>query len=403
MRTADVLAFARGAAVGTPLRTLLMMLAMAIGVAAVVVLTALGDGARRYVVGEFNALGSNLVIVLPGRTATGGLSPGNLITSTPRELTVADTLALLRAPAVRRVAPISVGNSEVSANGRLRDALVVGTTSDYLELRRMDLGAGRFLPPESLGQGRAVAVIGATIQQELFGSVSAVGRTLRLGDRRLRVIGVLARSGQSLGMNTDELVIVPVATAQALFDTNTLFRVLVEARDRASLPSAKTEVMRILKNRHGGEEDVTLITQDAVLATFDRILGALTFAVGGIAAISLAVAGILVMNVMLVAVTQRTAEIGLLKAIGATPGQIGRLFLSEAALLSLLGAGAGLALGQLGAWGLRLAFPDLPAWPPSWAMAAGLATALGTGLLFGMLPARRAARLDPVQALSRHG
>jgi putative ABC transport system permease protein len=158
----------------------------------------------------------------------------------------------------------------------------------------------------------------------------------------------------------------------------------------------------LLKQRHRGEEDVTVITQDAVLATFDKLLGALTLAVAGIAAISLAVAGILVMNVMLVAVTQRTGEIGLLKALGASARSIRLAFLAEAAMLSAVGALLGYLLGQMGAFALRQIFPVFPAYPPDWAVIAGLSTALATGLLFGVMPARRAARLDPVQALMKH-
>jgi putative ABC transport system permease protein len=176
----------------------------------------------------------------------------------------------------------------------------------------------------------------------------------------------------------------------------------LKARSREAIPAAKEQVMEILKERHRGEEDVTVITQDAILATFDKLLGALTLAVAGIAAISLAVAGILVMNVMLVAVTQRTGEIGLLKALGATARTIRLAFLAEAAMLSTVGAVLGYLLGQLGAFGLRQAFPVFPAYPPDWAVIAGLSTALLTGLIFGVMPARRAARLDPVQALMKH-
>ncbi|HJW12079.1 MAG TPA: ABC transporter permease, partial [Albitalea sp.] len=204
MRSADVFAFARGAAAGSPLRTLLMMLAMAIGVAAVVVLTALGDGARRYVVDQFASLGTNLVIVLPGRSQTGGFSPANVITSTPRDLTIADARALLRAGAVKRVAPAAVGLSELSSGGRLRETMVLGTTSEYLELRRLPLAQGRFLPDEEWDRGSAVVVLGAKLRSELFGSEGALGRTVRVGDRRFRVIGVLGSSGQGLGMNIDE-------------------------------------------------------------------------------------------------------------------------------------------------------------------------------------------------------
>ncbi|MBS3936726.1 MAG: ABC transporter permease [Sulfuritalea sp.] len=399
MNLPDTLRFATRAAAGAPLRTFLMVLAMSIGVAAVVVLTALGDGARRYVVDEFSALGSNLVIVLPGRSETGGFNPANAITATVRDLTVEDARALTRAPAVLRTAPITIGTSEAVFGGRLRDVTIVGTTADYLRLRRMELAQGRFLPDDE--PHAAVAVIGATIRDELFGAESALGKTLRIDDRRVRVIGVLARSGQGLGMNADEVVILPVVVAQAMFNTNTLFRILVEAKDRSLIERAKMQTTEILKARHDGEEDVTVITQDAVLATFDRILGALTYGVAAIAAISLVVAGILVMNVMLVAVTQRTGEIGLLKALGAEGRAIRNAFLAEAALLSAAGALAGYLLGQAGAFALRAAIPALPAHAPDWAVLAALGTALAAGLLFGVMPARRAARLDPVLALAK--
>ena len=401
MRTRDVFASAFGAAAGNPLRTLLLVLAMAIGVAAVVMLTALGDGARRYVVREFTSLGSNLVIVLPGRTATGGVNPASAITSTPRDLTVDDARAVARAPAALRVAPVVVGTSEMSVGSRLRDTLVVGSTAEFLDIRRFTLAQGSFLPVEDWDRGSPVMVIGARLRAELFGAEPPLGQFVRIGERRFRVIGVLAASGSGLGMNTDELVIVPVALAQQIFNTSNLFRILVEARGRSAIDAAKRQATAILKERHGGEEDVTVITQDAVLATFDRLLGTLTLGVAGIAAISLAVAGILVMNVMLVSVTQRRAEIGLIKALGGSGGTIRRLFLVEAALLSLAGALGGYALGHVGAWVIRTLYPTLPAYPPDWAVLAALGTALVTGVLFGVMPARRAAALDPVLALAR--
>ena len=397
----DVFTSAFGAAAGNPLRTSLLVLAMAIGVAAVVVLTALGDGARRYVIREFTALGSNLVIVLPGRTATGGINPGSAITSTPRDLTIDDARALTRASSVLRVAPVTAGTSEISVGGRLRDTLVIGSTAEFLEVRRFTLAQGRFLPVEDWDRGSPVMVIGAKLRADLFGAGPALGQFVRIGDRRFRVIGVLGASGAGLGMNTDELAIVPVALAQSMFNTNTLFRILIEARHRDLLEAAKRQATEILKQRHGGEEDVTVITQDAVLATFDRLLGTLTLGVAGIAAISLAVAGILVMNVMLVSVTQRRAEIGLMKALGGSHGTIRGLFLVEAGLLSLAGALLGYALGHVGAWVIRTLYPTLPAFPPDWAVLAALGTALATGVLFGVMPARRAAALDPVQALAR--
>lgn len=400
MKPADVLRFAAGAATGYPLRTALMVLAMSIGVAAVVVLTALGDGARRYVVNEFSSLGANLVIVLPGRSGTGGFNPANAITTTTRDLTVSDARALLRAPSVLRTAPITVGTSEATFGGKLRDVTVVGTTADYLAIRRMSVAQGRFLPDEAT-QAASVTVLGAKIRDELFGAEPALGQMIRVGDRRFRVVGVLAQSGQGLGMNADEVVVVPVAAAQAMFNTNTLFRILIEAKNRSAIERARDEALEIIKARHGNEEDVTVITQDAVLATFDRILGVLTLGVAGIAAVSLAVAGILVMNVMLVAVTQRTGEIGLMKALGAPAATIRNAFLTEASLLSITGALFGYLIGESGAFVLRSLYPTLPAYPPQWAILAAVGTAVSTGLLFGVMPARRAARLDAVQALMK--
>lgn len=401
MKIFDTFRYASDAATGTPLRTSLLLLAMSIGVAAVVVLTSLGDGARRYVVGQFSAIGSNLVIVLPGRSETRGFNPANLVTSTPRDLTLDDASALLRINGVQRISPVVIGTTEINAAGKLREAMMVGTNDDFIRVRQLKLGLGRFLSKDEAGRGSAEVVLGAVIRQEIFGAENPLGKTVRIGDRRLRVVGVLSQGGQGLGMTTDELLIVPVATAQAMLNTNTLFRVLVEARSREQLAGVKARVLKMITQRHEGEEDVTVITQDAVLETFDKILNVLTLGVSGIAAISLAVAGILVMNVMLVSVTQRTTEIGLLKALGATSATVRQLFMVEAVLLSLTGGILGTGLGYLGAALLRHLYPSFPAYPPLWAVFAGLGTALVSGLVFGVMPARRAAELDPIQALSK--
>jgi putative ABC transport system permease protein len=196
-----------------------------------------------------------------------------------------------------------VGTSEISFGGKLREVMVAGTVSQYVDVRHMAMAQGRFLAPGDWRRGAAEAVIGAKVRDEIFGANPSLGQLVRIGDRRFRIVGVLAASGQGLGMNTDELVFVPVSLAQAMFNSNTLFRILIEAHGRESIEAAKVQVADIIKLRHEGEQDVTVITQDAVLATFDRLLGALTLGVAGIAAISLAVAGILVMNVMLVSVS----------------------------------------------------------------------------------------------------
>ncbi|KXS31772.1 MAG: Peptide ABC transporter permease [Candidatus Gallionella acididurans] len=401
MKLIDVMRFSSGSLLGSSARTLLMMLAMSIGVAAVVVLTGLGEGARRYVVNQFSSLGTNLVIVLPGRTETAGIGPGMLLGQIPRELTLDDAQALLRSTAIGRVAPLTIGSSQISQGALNRDVVILGSTGDLLEVRHMSLGQGQFLPTGDMNSSESVCVLGAKIRRELFGQERAIGAWVRLGDRRFRVIGVLASQGESMGFNTDEIVIVPVASAHLLFNTSGLFRILVEAKSRDAIAQAQRDAEQILLRRHNGERDVTVITQDAVLATFDRILTALTLAVGGIAAISLAVAGILIMNVMLIAVSQRIREIGLLKALGATAAQIRNLFFAEAILLSGIGSVVGLILGEAGVLAIGKIYPSLPVVAPWWAVLAALGTAMGTGIMFSVWPARRAARLDPVMALSR--
>jgi putative ABC transport system permease protein len=397
----DVLRFAWSALRGYPARTLLMLLAMAIGVAAVVVLTSLGEGARRYVTDEFSSLGTNLLIVIPGRSETSGVNPVTMMGETPRDLTLDDALALTRNYSVRRIAPINVGSADVAWRGREREVTVIGTSHQMLAIRHWQLSQGKFLPPSDLDLATPVCVIGSKIRAELFGSRRAIGEWLRLGDRRFRVIGIMGSEGRSIGVDVQETIMIPVASAQQLFNTPSLFRILVEAKSRDTIEPVRRFIVDTLQRRHQGEKDVTVITQDAVLATFDRILSSLTYAVGGIAAVSLVVAGILVMNVMLVAVSQRTAEIGLLKALGAAPNRIVILLLSEAFLLSALGAGIGLLLGELASASIRHAFPVLPAQAPLWSVITAVAVALLTGLLFSLLPARQAARLDPVLALSR--
>ena len=401
MRARDAIAFALASLAFSRVRTLLMLLAMSIGVAAVVVLTAIGNGARHYVVDQFSSLGTNLVIVVPGRAETAGGAATTLVGETPRDLTLDDARSLLRGDALRRMAPFNLGEIAVSYRGRERQAPLLGSTAALLPIHHLEMARGSFLPEEDMEIARPVCVLGATISRELFGRQNPLGEMVRLGGFRCRVIGVLASQGRSLGHDTEELVVVPVAFAQMLLNTEGLFRILVEAREPESISRLKEFILDTIARRHYGEEDITIVTQDSVLATFERILGALTLSVAGIAAISPVVAGILIMNVMLMAVAQRTAEIGLCKAIGASRRQIMVLLVTEALLLSAVGGLLGLAIGLAGSHLARSLYPELSAGPPSWAMVAALGTALATGLIFSLLPARRAARLDPIQALGR--
>lgn len=213
--------------------------------------------------------------------------------------------------------------------------------------------------------------------------------------------GILAQAGMTGLFDTDELVVVPVANAQQIFNTPSVFRIMVEAPAPELMNRARSDIIEIVSNRHQGIEDFTVITQDAILSTFDSTFGVVTAALAGIAGISLIVAGVLIMNVMLVAVTQRTAEIGLLKALGANRRQILLLFLAEASCLALVGGLVGFVVGQAASFALRTVYPIIDFHAPLWASLSGLAVAVASGLVFGILPARRAARLDPVEALAK--
>ena len=401
MHIRDQIHFSGAALLRYRLRTFLILLAVAIGVASIIILTGLGEGARRYVTGEFASLGTNLVIVIPGKTETSGNVPSMFIGDTPRDLTIEDAESLTRSTQVRHVAPLIIGSAQVSWQQKDREVPILGSTHELLDIRQWKLSRGRFLPAGDPERGSPICVIGNKVREELFGNENAIGQSVRIGDRQFRVIGILGSEGRSIGLDVQELVIIPVASAQSLFNAPSLFRIFVEARSREAIPRVKEQIIQTLKARHQNEEDVTVITQDAVLSTFDRILTALTLTVAGIAAISLAVAGILIMNIMLVTVSQRTAEIGLLKALGASGRQILALFLMEAILLSSTGAALGLFLGQLGNAYIHSLYPDLQSSAPLWATGAAVGVAVCTGLLFGVLPARRAARLDPVIALAR--
>lgn len=311
-----------------------------------------------------------------------------------------DALALdRRVPAVSKVAPLSIGSVRVSFGERSREFTVLGTTHEMLDVRGLHVGVGRYLP---IGVRDApLCVIGPKVQRELFANESPLGKILRLGDNRFRVIGVMQPRGTSIGMNLDEVVHVPVDTGLRMFNETSLFRLLLELNSHEDISRAKQAVIDLLKERHAGQEDVTVLTQDAVLATFNKLLVALTGALVAIAAISLAVAGIGIMNVMLVSVAERTREIGLLKAVGVTSKQVVAVFLTEAAVISTAGGVIGLILGVGAGQLFQHLQPDFPVRPPMWAVVAALFVSTAVGFVFGSVPARRAARLDPVNALMR--
>ena len=398
MTPADSARFAWTALTRQRRRSALSVLGVMVGVAAVVILTALGEGARRYVVQQFASLGSNLLIVIPGKNETTGLFPG--VGGVPNDLTLDDAVALERGVReARLVVPIALGTETVSQRDRRRQLVVLGTTHDFLEARELRTGSGRFLPTGEMERGAAVAVVGTKVVEELFAGESPLGRVMRIGDWRMRVIGVLEGKGHQIGVDLNDMVIVPVASAMRMFDQSSLFRILLKVGAHADLERAKQRVLEIITERHD-EEDVTCLTQESVVASLSKILTALTLAVAAIGAVSLSVAGLGVMNLMLVSVSERTEEVGLLKAVGATGSQVLALFLAEAVLLSAVGALAGIGFGWLLVQVFVGFYPSYPASPPVWAVASVFLTAMGMGALFGVLPARRATRLDPVAALA---
>jgi putative ABC transport system permease protein len=397
---AELLALAAEALSGHRLRTGLTLVAIAVGVTAVVLLTALGDAAKAYVVEQFASVGTNLVIVLPGKTETSGVLGS--FGGTVRPLTLEDAQALPhRATLVRQVVPLTLGSAAFEYGSRSRDIFVLGTTAGYAPMRALEMSAGQFLPEMDLRRGERVVVIGRAIQREVFVGENPLGKPVRIAGARFRVIGVIAPKGVGMGVNLDEVAMIPAATAMRLFNQQGLFRMLCQAPDAASVPAVVEQVKQVMRDRHDGDEDFSIITQDSMLKSFTRIIGALTAGLAGIAAISLAVAGILIMNVMLVSVSERTGEIGLLKALGARRRQILGLFLAESLLISALGALLGVAIGVALVYLAAGLWPALPLAPsPGWIVFV-TALALAAGALFGLVPARRASRLAAAESLRR--
>ena len=401
MKALDHAAFALHSLGSGGARTMLVAAAMGLGCMFVVVLAWIGDSGRAYVDARFQALGANLVIVMPGRAATRGGGMPSPLGETTRELTLEDAEALSRLDGVLRLAPLVVGGASVSHGSREREATILGTTAGFAAVRRLDVERGTFLPAGDPRRCVARCVLGATVARELFGSSSAVGQGVRVQDRTFRVVGVLATAGVSLGSDLDEAVFVPVASAMDLFDTEALFRVLLEARDLDASTSIVAAAERVMQARHDGELDVTVVTQDAVRKAFDSVLATITTAITGIAAVSLLVAGVLVLDVMPVAVSQRRAEIGLLRALGASERTVRAMFVLEATALVLCGSTVGVVVAEAGCSVASRLVPGMRDGAPLWAECAALATSLVMGVAFGVRPAVRASRLDPSAALAR--
>ena len=394
---ADLARLALGAILSHRLRTVLSMLGIAIGVGAVILLTSIGEGTRRFIVAEFSQFGTNVIAIHPGRAKTSGM-PGVFGGST-RHLTIDDAEALARIPGVDKVVPTTFGTARVEGSGRARSVGVNGVTPDVQTAFKLAPRIGAFWPAGDPRRGAAVAVLGPRLARELFGDRNPLGEFVRIGGTRLRVVGVMEPKGEMLGFELDDLAYVPVATAMRMFNLSDLTEVDVTYGSGASAPRIAREIERVLSARHAGEEDFTVTTQEAMLEVFGNVMRMVTLAVGAIAGISLLVGSIGILTMMWITVRERTTEIGLARAVGASAGQVAALFLFESAGVALAGGAAGLALGFGAGAALRWLVPGLPVETPLGFVVAALATSLGVGLLSGVLPARHAAGLDPIEAL----
>jgi putative ABC transport system permease protein len=380
-------------------RTALTMLGVVIGVAAIILLVSLGEGATAYITRELTGLGTNLLIITPGKTQTsGGFHPP--IASTVRKLTYEDAVALRRRAALLTDAvPVVLGTGKIRYQGVSRDTSVIGVTPEFQRVRNLYVEIGQFVSEEDVEGRRRVVVLGRTVKRELFGEENPLGQFVTLADSRYRVIGIMERKGVSLGFDIDDLVFIPVKSAQDLFDTDRLFEILASVRSPDEIDRATQQVKDILMRRHGNREDFTLTSQGAILSAFTTILKILTAVLGGIAGISLLVGGIGIMNIMLVSVRERTREIGIRKAVGARRRDILGQFLLESVVMSSLGGGLGIVVGVGGAKALSLFFTYLPTQVSPWAILMAFGFSAAVGIFFGVYPARRAALLDPIQAL----
>ncbi|MFZ7128412.1 MAG: ABC transporter permease [Desulfobacterales bacterium] len=396
MRFNDFVRLSLQGLIGQPMRSSLTALGIAVGIAAVVLLTSLGEGVHRFVLGEFTQFGTNLIGITPGKTSTAGFS--GAVISNVRPLSLDDAVALARLRRVIATVPVVQGNAEVKHGQRNRRTAVLGVGAAAPEVWKMRVAHGRFLPDDDPRTARAFAVLGSKVRSELFGTANPLGGRIRIGTEHYRVLGVMESKGQMLGFDLDDAVFIPAGRALALFNRESLMEIDLLHAEGSRSEVVADQARRMLIERHG-DEDFTITTQDQMLEVLGSILDILTMAVGALGGISLLVGGVGILTIMTIAVNERRAEIGLLRALGAGRPQIMGLFLSEALVLASLGGFAGLAIGSGGAWLLNRLVPALPTHTPwNYVLLAELLASL-IGLLAGVLPARHAASLDPIEAL----
>lgn len=396
MRTRDFLTLTGTSLIAHRMRSFLTTLGIAVGIAAVVLLTSIGEGVHQFVLAEFTQFGTTLVAINPGKATTSGTSMG--IYGTERPLTIEDSEALKRLPYARAVVPFVQGNAEVEAGSLRRRTTIYGAGSDMPEAFSMKVKSGRFLPADDPTSPRAFAVLGSKLRSELFRDKNPLGQRITIGGSRFRVIGVMESKGSVLGFDLDDTVYIPATRALTLFNNETLVEIDVMYDKGTPVEKVVEGIRATLEARHG-KDDVTITTQQQMLDVLGSVLNVLTFAVAAIGGISLLVGAIGIVTIMTIAINERTNEIGLLRALGAKQSQILSLFLGEATVLAAVGGLSGLILGMGIAYLLHLALPALPVHTPFIYVVLAEAIAVIIGLAAGVIPARRAALLDPVEAL----
>jgi putative ABC transport system permease protein len=379
------------------LRYGLSALAITVGVAAVVLLSSLGEGMRQFIMGQMTQFGTNLVGIHPGKIETKGM-PG-LLGGSARQLTLDDARVLSRLPGVIGAVPTAYGSGVVQFGNRNRRVYVYGATADVPQTWSMDVAVGAFLPEMDYERTSPVVVVGPRLQQELFGDANPLGQIVRIAETRFRVIGVMEKKGQFLGFDLDDAAYIPVANAMQLFNRPEIDELDLLAASADAIDPVVERATAALKERHNGVVDFTVVTQKEGQAMVNRIVTVVSGVVTGIAAISLLVGAIGILTIMWIVVQERVAEIGLAKAIGATRGQILLWYLFESAITALVGGVAGLALGVGGAWLLSSTVPGINSLTSPLIVLEAIVMALVVGVGAGVAPALKAASMDPVEAL----